>query len=252
MMSALLLGLLLILLALVTYQIRMSRRVNEKLMKLIAPERDIRRIAKNQREEAWQHYRQGEFYSQLIHFLKLSAPIPSTRSWAASPDVLLTLFEIAQRTTPRVILDLGSGMSTLVLAKSAPQAKIISVDNSEEYAEKTRKLLAAHAITNVEIRVAPLTAHHSGVEWYDTSVLGDISEIDLLFIDGPPGSKNNQARLPAVAECLKKLKANAVIVIDDAARDGERAMAEKFAQALPTHTLEFLPHEKGTAIIAPR
>ncbi|NBU57794.1 MAG: class I SAM-dependent methyltransferase [Actinobacteria bacterium] len=251
-MSALLLGLLLILLALVTYQIRMSRRVNEKLMKLIAPERDIRRIAKNQREEAWQHYRQGEFYSQLIHFLKLSAPIPSTRSWAASPDVLLTLFEIAQRTTPRVILDLGSGMSTLVLAKSAPQAKIISVDNSEEYAEKTRKLLAAHGITNVEIRVAPLTAHHSGVEWYDTSVLGDISEIDLLFIDGPPGSKNNQARLPAVAECLKKLKANAVIVIDDAARDGERAMAEKFAQALPTHTLEFLPHEKGTAIIAPR
>lgn len=230
----------------------MSRRVNEKLMKLIAPERDIRRIAKNQREEARQHYRQGEFYSQLIHFLKLSAPIPSTRSWAASPDVLLTLFEIAQRTTPRVILDLGSGMSTLVLAKSAPQAKIISVDNSEEYAEKTRKLLAAHAITNVEIRVAPLTAHHSGVEWYDTSVLGDISEIDLLFIDGPPGSKNNQARLPAVAECLKKLKANAVIVIDDAARDGERAMAEKFAQALPTHTLEFLPHEKGTAIIAPR
>jgi tRNA G46 methylase TrmB len=230
----------------------MSRRVNEKLIKLIAPERDIRRIAKNQREEAWQHYRQGEFYSQLIHFLKLSAPIPSTRSWAASPDVLLTLFEIAQRTTPRVILDLGSGMSTLVLAKSAPQAKIISVDNSEEYAEKTRKLLAAHAITNVEIRVAPLTAHHSGVEWYDTSVLGDISEIDLLFIDGPPGSKNNQARLPAVVECLKKLKANAVIVIDDAARDGERSMAEKFAQALPTHTLEFLPHEKGTAIIAPR
>ena len=251
-MSALLLGLLLILLALVTYQIRMSRRVNEKLLKLIAPERDMRRIAKNQREEAWQHYRQGEFYSQLIHFLKLSAPIPSTRSWAASPDVLLTLFEIAQRTTPRVILDLGSGMSTLVLAKSAPQAKIISVDNSEEYAEKTRKLLAAHAITNVEIRVAPLTAHHSGVEWYDTSVLGDISEIDLLFIDGPPGSKNNQARLPAVAECLKKLKTNAVIVIDDAARDDEQVMAEKFAQVLPTHTLEFLPHEKGTAIIAPR
>jgi len=245
-------GLLLILVLSVMYLIRISRVINGKLSKLTSPERDIRRIAKNQREEAWQHYRQGEFYSQLIHFLKLSAPIPSTRSWAASPDVLLTLFEIAQRTTPRVILDLGSGMSTLVLAKSAPQAKIISVDNSEEYAEKTRKLLAAHGITNVEIRVAPLTAHHSGVEWYDTSVLGDISEIDLLFIDGPPGSKNNQARLPAVAECLKKLKANAVIVIDDAARDGERAMAEKFAQALPTHTLEFLPHEKGTAIIAPR
>ena len=252
MLNASLLGLLLLLLFSVMYLIRISRVMNGKLSKLTSPERDIRRIAKNHREEAWQHYRQGEFYSQLIHFLKLSAPIPSTRSWAASPDVLLTLFDIAQRTAPNVVLDLGSGMSTLVLAKSAPQAKIISVDNSEEYAEKTRKLLAAHNITNVEVRLALLTSHHSGVEWYDTSVLSDISQIDLLFIDGPPGSKNDQARMPAVVECAKKLSAKAVVVIDDAARVGERAMAEKFAEALPNHTLEFLPHEKGTALITPR
>jgi predicted O-methyltransferase YrrM len=139
-----------------------------------------------------------------------------------------------------------------VLAKSAPHARIISVDNSEEYAEKTRKLLASHNIANVEVRVAPLTAHLSGVDWYDTSVLSDLPQIDLLFIDGPPGSKNDQARMPAVVECVKKLSAKAVIVIDDAARVGERAMAEKFAEALPNHILEFFPHEKGTALITPR
>jgi hypothetical protein len=58
--------------------------------------------------------------------------------------------------------------------------------------------------------------------------------------------------MPAVVECAKKLSAKAVVVIDDAARVGERAMAEKFAEALPNHTLEFLPHEKGTALITPR
>jgi predicted O-methyltransferase YrrM len=184
--------------------------------------------------------------------LDLSAPIPSTRSWAASPDVLLTLLDLAKSAKPSQILDLGSGMSTLVLAKSSPQAKIISIDNSEEFAGKTRKLLDAHGVTNVDLRVAPLTPHASGVDWYDLSQLSDVSNIDLLFIDGPPGSKNPKARHPAIAECASKLSPRAIIVIDDAGRDGEKDMAHEFAKALPSHTLEFLSHEKGTAVLLPR
>ena len=234
------------------YQIRILKRINEKLIKLVSPERDVRRIAKVQSDAAWQHYRQSEFYAQLLRLLNLSAPIPSTRSWAASPDVLLTLLELSQSSTPARILDLGSGMSTLVLAKSAPQATIISIDNSAEFAGKTKKLLETHGVTNVDLRVAPLTPHRSGVEWYDLSKLEDISHIDLLFVDGPPGSKNLKARHPAIAECVAKLNPRAIVVIDDAGRDGEKDMAHEFAKALPNHSLEFLSHEKGTAVLLPR
>lgn len=234
------------------YQIRILKRVNEKLIKLISPERDVRRIAKSQSEAAWEHYRQNEFYAQLLQLLHFTAPIPSTRSWAASPDLLLTLHALAKNSTPRRILDLGSGMSTLVLAKSAPQATIFSIDNSEEFAGKTKNLLETHGITNVEIRVAPLTPHSSGVDWYDLSKLGDITEIDLLFVDGPPGSKNPHARHPAIAECIAKLNPGAIVVIDDVHREGEKNLAHKFAAALPEHVLEFLPHEKGTAVLRPR
>ncbi|QLL23800.1 methyltransferase domain-containing protein [Actinobacteria bacterium IMCC25003] len=236
----------------VSYQIRLMRRMNGSLVKLASPERDVRRIAKSQREASRENYRQSEFYAQLIRLLDLSAPIPATRSWAASPDVLLTLLDLAKSAKPSRILDLGSGMSTLVLAKSAPQATVISIDNSPEYAEKTQKLLASHGISNVEIRVAPLTPHSSGVDWYELSQLHDVSNIDLLFIDGPPGSKNPKARYPAIAECIAKLSPRAVIVIDDAGRDGERDMAQEFAKALPSHTLEFLLHEKGTAVLLPK
>jgi predicted O-methyltransferase YrrM len=143
-------------------------------------------------------------------------------------------------------------MSTLVLAVSAPQATVISIDNSAEYAGKTAKLLASHGITNVDIRIAPLTPHASGVDWYDLSQIADVSAIDLLFIDGPPGSKNDRARHPALAECLAKLSPRAIVVIDDASRDGEKDMAQEFAKALPNHTLEFLFHEKGTAVLLPK
>lgn len=251
MLSLMILLIALLLLAISFYQIRILKRINQKLIKLVSPERDVRRIAKAQSDAAWENYRQSEFYSQLLRLLDLSAPIPSTRSWAASPDVLLTLLDYAKSSKPSRILDLGSGMSTLVLAKSAPQASIISIDNSEEFAGKTRKLLDAHGVTNVDVRVAPLTSHKSGVDWYDLSKLHDISNIDLLFIDGPPGSKNPQARHPALAECLSKLSPHAIIVIDDAGRDGEKDMAYEFAKALPNHTLEFLAHEKGTAVLLP-
>jgi predicted O-methyltransferase YrrM len=143
-------------------------------------------------------------------------------------------------------------MSTLVLAKSAPAAKVISIDNSAEFAQKTREMLAVHGIVNAEVRVAPLKTHASGVDWYDVSQLADISDIDLLFVDGPPGSKNDRARHPALTECLSKLSPRAVVVIDDAGRDGEKDMAQEFAKALPNHSLEFLSHEKGTAVLLPK
>jgi predicted O-methyltransferase YrrM len=252
MLSVIILLVALFILAISFYQIRILKRINEKLIKLVAPERDVRRIAKAQSEAAWENYRQGEFYSQLLRLLDLSAPIPSTRSWAASPDVLLTLLDLAKSTKPARVLDLGSGMSTLVLAKSAPQAEIISVDNSGEYAGKTRKLLASHGVTNVDVRVAALTPHASGVDWYDLAPLSDVSNIDFLFVDGPPGSKNSKARHPAILECISKLNPRAVIVIDDAGREGEKEMAQEFAKLLPSHSLEFLSHEKGTAVLLPK
>ncbi|CAN2190262.1 COG4122 Predicted O-methyltransferase [Candidatus Nanopelagicaceae bacterium] len=242
----------LLILAAVAYQIRTLRRVNEKLIKLVSPERDARKLLKENERAARENYRQSEFYIQLIHLLNLKAPIPSTRSWAASPDLLLTLLQLARSSSPRVIVDLGSGMSTLVLAKGAPQAKIFSIDNSEEFAAKTQLVLSNHDVTNVDLRVAPLTPHSSGVDWYDLSKFGDISNIDLLFIDGPPGSKNPEARHPAITECITKLSPQAIIVIDDVARAGERAMAEEFARLLPSHSLEYLDHEKGSAVLRPR
>lgn len=237
---------------LVIYQIRLLRRIMGKLRNLSKPERDPRVIAKKSHEENWQHYRQSEYFAQLINLMDFQAGIPGLRSWAASADVLLTLANISQKIKPKVILDLGSGVSTLVLAKSSPGAKVFSIDHLPEFASKTRSLLADHQITNVDLRVAPLSPHPTGSDWYDRSALLDIDQIDLLFIDGPPGSKDEKARHPVLAQCLSKLSPKAVIVIDDAAREGERALAEMFLQALPGYELEFLNHEKGTAVLRPQ
>ena len=90
---------------------------------------------KELKEQNWQSYRQAEALNQLIALLKFTAPIPPTRSWAASPDLLLTLVDLVRRYKPQLVVELGSGVSTLIVAKAGAK-KVISIDNSDEFAGK--------------------------------------------------------------------------------------------------------------------
>jgi predicted O-methyltransferase YrrM len=231
------------------YCIRSLRALHRKVNTRIA--REISASTKELKAEVWQSFRQSEAMQQLLSLLKFSAPVPPTRSWAASPDLLLTLTQLVRTHNPKLVVELGSGVSTLVVAKAGAK-KVISIDNSAEFAGKTREVLKEHKVRGVDIRVAELKAHISGVDWYDTNIIKDLKRIDLLIVDGPPGSKNPQARMPARAEFIAKLSPKAIIVIDDVNRDGERKLAEAFAKALPNHILTINPHEKGTAVISPK
>ncbi len=234
------------------YCIRLLRALHQKVS--ARSERTTREIAaatKELKAQIWQSYRQSEAMAQLLALLKFSAPVPPTRSWAASPDLLLTLAQLVGTYKPKLVVELGSGTSTLIVAKAGAK-KIISIDNSEEFAGKTREILKEHKVRGVEVRVAQLKPHISGSDWYDIERIKDLKRIDLLIIDGPPGSKNPEARMPAYAEFIAKLSPNAVVVIDDVNRDGERKLAEIFAKALPNHLLTLYPHEKGTAVISPK
>ena len=231
------------------YCIRSLRALHQKINTRIA--REIAVSTKELKTSMWQSYRQTEAMQQLLSLLKFSAPVPPTRSWAASPDLLLTLAQLVRKHNPKLVVELGSGVSTLVVAKAGAK-KVISIDHSGEFAELTREVLKEHKVRGVEIRIAQLKAHISGVDWYDTEVIKDLKRIDLLIVDGPPGSKNPEARMPARAEFIAKLSPKAVIVIDDVNREGERKLAESFAKALPNHVLTIYPHEKGTAVISPK
>ena len=249
-------SLLVVLLVLVGYIARTVRNIGRKLnvtkKELSQFKKDSQQAFKSNAALQSHIYRQTESYAQLVSLLEFSEPIPLTRSWAVSPDILLTLVESIRIHKPKLIVELGSGLSTLIMAKTLPRgSRIISFDHSAEFAQQTRDLLKRHSIKGVEIRVAPIEDYNSEMSWYSKKSFSDLKKIDMLLIDGPPGSKDPQARAAARIELLAKLSPHAVVIIDDANRDGERALAEAFAQDLPGHTLRFLRHEKGAAIISP-
>jgi len=241
-----------LLLLLSAYSVLLLRRSAKKL------NRNADRVSKELKGQTSQikselsHvYSQVEALEQLLPLLKLTSPLPPSRGWAASPDFLLSLYEISKRTRPRLVVELGSGVSTLVLAKSGAK-KIISFDHSLEYGESTRAMLKNHKVSGVEIRIDELQNYEAGYSWYSRASLKAISRIDLLVIDGPPSSTNADARYPALEFLLPLLSPKATVILDDANRADERKLADGFLAGLPDHRLRFLHHEKGTAIIEPR
>jgi len=236
----------------VTYCAKLLRSLHSKVSKTSAAiTRDIQKLSVENKKNSMIAYRQTEAFNQLTNLLDFKAAIPATRSWAASPDLLLTISEIVKKNRPGLVVELGSGISTLVTAKSGAR-KIVSIDNSDAWGAKTVALLKEHKVRGVDVRIAPLRPYANGSEWYDLDAIKDLKKIDLLIVDGPPGSKNPEARYPALQQFKEKLSPSAIVVIDDVNREGERKLAEDFAKALPNHELTILDHEKGTAIISPR
>ena len=196
-------------------------------------------------------YHQFEAVEQLLPLLKLSAPLPPSRGWAASPDFLLTLAHVTRKVKPRLTVELGSGISTLVLAKSGAK-KIVSLDHSVEFGTQTKEMLSSHGVRGVDIRIHELETYPGGYKWYAKSTYKGLSKIDLLVIDGPPSSTNPDARYPAFEHLISLLSPKATVILDDVYRDEERKLADAITQALPNHVLTILSHEKGTAVISPR
>lgn len=203
------------------------------------------------KEEIGNAYHQVEALQQLLPILKLKAPFPASRGWAASPDFLLALSHITQSVRPKLAVELGSGTSTLVLAKSGAK-KIVSLDHSVEFGNQTREMLASHGVRGFDIRIHELETYPQGYKWYAKSTFKGLTKIDLLIIDGPPSSTNPDARYPALAHLIPLLSPKATIVLDDVFRDEERKLADAILAALPRHTMRILSHEKGTAVISPK
>lgn len=233
---------------LLLYLIRASRILGTKISKVNSRVITRPQLAQALDRSESQNYQQLESYLQLLRILDLKGPLPTTRSFAASPDLLLELCRIISRAKPSLVVELGSGISTLIIGKQIEaKAHFISIDHSADYASATRQLLQEHEVSNVKVIVAPL---QDETNWYDPIEFKDVRDVDLLFIDGPPQSSGPDARHSATY-FLDKLSPRATVIIDDAKRDSEGRLARIFASRMPNHVLRILDHEKGTALIQP-
>jgi hypothetical protein len=209
-------------------------------------------------QSASQDFRQTEALLSLHSLVRARAPLPQTRGWAASPDLLLFLVSLVISQRPRLIVELGSGVSTLWLAyaleKAGGDGRIVSLDHDPEFAARTQAFLVAHEVDRfVSVRVAPLVEVDIDDEkwpWYDRQALADVDSCELLVVDGPPGAVRDRARFPALPVLRRRLAEQATIVLDDCIRSDEKEIVAAWHASLPEWDVEMLPHEKVTAVFS--
>ena len=69
------------------------------------------------------NYNQVESLLSIYSQLKFQASIPTTRGMAASPDFLKLIMETIISNKPELIVELGSGTSTIIAAKTLEKLK---------------------------------------------------------------------------------------------------------------------------------
>lgn len=195
----------------------------------------------------------------LQKLLDAPLPIPAPTGWAAASDVLCELARQVLLRRPRVLVEYGSGVSTLVMAAAIRKygtGKLISFDHDPIYAQQTRDLLRANGLDQfAEVRDAPLRAGAGAdpsIEWYSADAMTDIPAVDLVFVDGPPGRQGVNVRGQVLPLIWPRLPPGGTIIFDDARRTEERAAVIDWAAKHPDVDLKFLPHLKGTAIVRRR
>ncbi|MCA0305105.1 MAG: class I SAM-dependent methyltransferase [Proteobacteria bacterium] len=201
--------------------------------------------------------------AQALHLRSVVGLVPATADlhvhWtehAITPESLALLRHLVDSLELETVLELGSGTSTLVLAsdfRRRGRGHVTSIDDDARWAGQTARKVEAHGLGGfAEVRVAPLvavdTAGKAG-DWYDVSFLDEGRRFDLIFVDGPPAWRGDaQARLPALYRLRRHLSDRGLLVLDDAARSGERAIAEQWRKAFPELHFRYVPVGRGLLV----
>lgn len=237
---------------------RQQKVVRPALARIEADHEDkIKPALRNIEREQLFGYRQLEAYSGIIGTLGLRSPLPPLRkTWAIDPDSATLLIRLVLAEGPQTIVELGSGISTVLIGKALTlggSGRLRSLDHDAYFLAETMKMLEAESLEGaVDLLEAPLedTEIDDVVwKWYSPVGLEGLDTVDLVIVDGPPSSTGPEARYPAVPMLASRMRNGSIVFLDDANREDEAHIVERWLAEYPLVELQVPKTEKGAALL---
>lgn len=196
---------------------------------------------------------------ELARILPTRRPLPPLREYAIAPDAALLLADLVARERPKLVVETGSGVSTLVLAyaleKLGEGGRVVALDHDPAFAASTRELIAAHGLdklaTVVDTPLEPIEIRGEQHRWYATRALAELGPIDLVFDDGPPRQVGPMLRYASLHVFADRLAPGGTYVLDVVGPE-ERAVLARWRRELPELHQELLATKKGNVVIRGR
>jgi len=211
----------------------LEKRVNQRVQRFVfwrAMRRFLRAIDESDRSF------DPELLSELVRGWGNS-------SWSAQFEFLDASLKEA-RSTPGPILECGSGLSTLLLGAVAQARgmRMWALEHDPTWANRVQSYLHKYRIYSVTVSLAPIRSY-GDFDWYSLASLQTLpGKISLVICDGPPGGTRG-GRYGLVPVMMDKLSADCTILLDDAAREEERAIADRWGRMLAA-PVELIGSEK--------
>jgi hypothetical protein len=170
--------------------------------------------------------------------------IPQT-SWSLQPEAILHLLNIISIKKPKSIIEFGSGVTTLYIAKllqiEGNKAAFVSIESDLEWHETIRLKLVENKLDKIVRQIhAPIEmidkqfSFKEQATWYSTSSIenkiGDIDHFDMIIVDGPIGGSTPYARYSAMPFLKNKTSKKSIWFLDDTNRSHEGEIINNWAQ----------------------
>jgi predicted O-methyltransferase YrrM len=176
--------------------------------------------------------------------------LPNLGSWKADTGLLTLVSDHILTEKPRTVVEFGTGASTLIIAQALKMGgggTFTSFEQHPEFVQATREWLATYGL-EADLRAVPLRPSPGGWPglWYDHGELPD--RIDFMLIDGPPWTIHPFTR-GAAGTLFDRISPGGVVMLDDAARPGERVVARRWRKQWPDFDFRLLKSgTKGTLV----
>ena len=150
---------------------------------------------------------------------------------AADLDFLSEVARLAAVTLGPV-LECGSGLTTLLLGALAARrgVEVWALEHEPEWRRRVAASLRDHKAGQVYLWFSPLSDYGEFV-WYAAPLPLMPDAFRLVVCDGPPGGTRG-GRVGLLSVIGDRVPAGAVILLDDAARDGERHAVRRWMRAV--------------------
>jgi hypothetical protein len=179
-------------------------------------------------------------------------------SFSVTPVFLMrAVDEIFQR-RPGLVVELGAGVSTVVLARIIRAhripVKLVSVEHDAEYAEMVSAELKREGLLDqvklLHCPLVPLSVEGYSGLWYETeALLKEADSIGLLLVDGPPERHGSDIRFAGVPALKERMAAASLVLLDDAERRSERRTLWRWSRMVPGGNASFDTAARGIGIL---
>jgi tetratricopeptide (TPR) repeat protein len=254
-------------------QSELTTQIKQQVEELTKLRKDLQASVQKEMKNS---VKQLEEFLNLQGYMQTGDLMPAMHGWPVSPDFARYLVEIIEANNYDLIIEFGSGTSTVLMARvldnmskqGRPRAVQITFEHLEKYHQKTLAQLKDQQLDAlVKLVLAPLASYtepDSGdtYPYYDcqsalselTAQGGNDFKRILAVVDGPPAATGKHARYPAVPVILEHFPNTRLdILLDDYIRQDEKEIEAKWIKLLQARSRKYevsrLDFEKGASLI---